>query len=239
MPLFKRDRYQRLDGGGGAAAAARRPPSSFCSSATIVFFVALCLVAAWMMASSNNIAVTVSPDNNKPAAKDQDFARSDRGGDAVSDTPQTGGQAGDAVRKDDVDTGGGVGTTQTRDEAGDGDTSEDGAGDSGKKDDGAKKEEPDESAGRKIAYKTVVDVTKDQSLRYADASGDNNPIHVDEGVAKAAGLPGLILQGLCTMAFSQNAIVRGFHLREVPTLSLPDRTVGVFDAVDEHVLFET
>ncbi|KAG2615159.1 hypothetical protein PVAP13_3NG071500 [Panicum virgatum] len=136
MPLFKRDRYQRLDGGGGAAAA-RRPPSSFCSSATIGFFVALCLVAAWMMASSNNIAVTVSPDNNKPAAKDQDFARSDRGGDAVSDTPQTGGQAGDAGRKDDVD-GGGGGTTQTRDEAGDGDTSEDGAGgDSGKKDDGA------------------------------------------------------------------------------------------------------
>ncbi|PUZ63164.1 hypothetical protein GQ55_3G046000 [Panicum hallii var. hallii] len=142
MPLFERDRYQRLDGGGGGAGAGpgRRPPSSFCSSATIVFFVALCLVAAWMMASSNNIAVTVSPEN-KSGAKDQDrsvdLAQSDRGGDAVSDTPQTGAQAGDAGRKNDVDSGDGGGTTQTRDEAGNGDASEDGAGDSGKKHDGA------------------------------------------------------------------------------------------------------
>jgi len=73
---------------------------------------------------------------------------------------------------------------------------------------GAKKEEPkDESAGRTIAYKAVFDVSKDQSLRYADASGDNNPIHVDDNVAKMAGHSGVILQGLCTMAFSQNAIV--------------------------------
>jgi acyl dehydratase len=77
-----------------------------------------------------------------------------------------------------------------------------------KKAEGGKKEEAqDDSAGRKIAYRATVDVTKDQSLRYADASLDNNPIHVDENVAKMAGLPGVILQGLCTMAFAQNAVV--------------------------------
>lgn len=51
-------------------------------------------------------------------------------------------------------------------------------------------------------------VDADQSLRYADASGDHNPIHKDEAMAKAAGLPGIILHGLCTMAFVHNAAVR-------------------------------
>jgi acyl dehydratase len=36
--------------------------------------------------------------------------------------------------------------------------------------------------------------------RYAGASGDFNPIHIDEAFAKAVGLPGRILHGLWTMA---------------------------------------
>lgn len=45
-------------------------------------------------------------------------------------------------------------------------------------------------------------VTPDSGLtqRYADASGDPNPIHVDEDFAKAVGLPGVILHGLWMMA---------------------------------------
>ena len=60
--------------------------------------------------------------------------------------------------------------------------------------------------GKKLA-EHVMKVTDDQSLRYADASGDDNPIHTDEDVARMAGLPGIILQGLCTMAFGSQAIV--------------------------------
>jgi acyl dehydratase len=45
-------------------------------------------------------------------------------------------------------------------------------------------------------------VALDQATRYAEASGDRNPIHIDEGVARKAGLPGVILHGLCTMAFA-------------------------------------
>ena len=45
-------------------------------------------------------------------------------------------------------------------------------------------------------------VTPDAGLtkRYADASGDPNPIHIDEDFAKQVGLPGRILHGLYTMA---------------------------------------
>jgi acyl dehydratase len=38
------------------------------------------------------------------------------------------------------------------------------------------------------------------TVRYAGASGDFNPIHVDEEFARSVGLPGRILHGLWTMA---------------------------------------
>ena len=45
-------------------------------------------------------------------------------------------------------------------------------------------------------------VTPDKYLtvRYAGASGDFNPIHIDEEFARQVGLPGRILHGLYTMA---------------------------------------
>jgi acyl dehydratase len=47
-----------------------------------------------------------------------------------------------------------------------------------------------------------VRITPDKYLtvRYAGASGDFNPIHIDEEFARAVGLPGRILHGLWTMA---------------------------------------
>lgn len=38
------------------------------------------------------------------------------------------------------------------------------------------------------------------TVRYAGASGDFNPIHIDEQFARSVGLPGRILHGLWTMA---------------------------------------
>ncbi|MGH9188758.1 MAG: MaoC/PaaZ C-terminal domain-containing protein [Acidimicrobiales bacterium] len=52
-----------------------------------------------------------------------------------------------------------------------------------------------------------VDVDFDQTSRYAEASGDTNAIHLDEAAAKAAGLPGVIVHGLCTMAMCGRAVV--------------------------------
>jgi acyl dehydratase len=47
-----------------------------------------------------------------------------------------------------------------------------------------------------------LSITPDKYLtnRYAGASGDFNPIHIDEEFARAVGLPGRILHGLWTMA---------------------------------------
>jgi acyl dehydratase len=48
---------------------------------------------------------------------------------------------------------------------------------------------------------------EDQTWRYAEASGDPMPIHTDEEFAKAMGLPGIIIHGLCTMAFTSRAVI--------------------------------
>ncbi|HMF81746.1 MAG TPA: MaoC/PaaZ C-terminal domain-containing protein [Acidimicrobiia bacterium] len=47
----------------------------------------------------------------------------------------------------------------------------------------------------------------DQTYRYSTASGDTVPIHLDEEFAKSVGLPGIIIHGLCTMAFTSWAAI--------------------------------
>jgi acyl dehydratase len=47
----------------------------------------------------------------------------------------------------------------------------------------------------------------DQTFRYAEASGDPVRIHLDDAVARAMGLPGIIIHGLCTMAFCGRAVI--------------------------------
>jgi acyl dehydratase len=62
--------------------------------------------------------------------------------------------------------------------------------------------------GRVLLKQNSV-VTADQGIRYADASGDHNPIHKSDDIARSAGLPRAILHGLCTMALASQAIVDG------------------------------
>ena len=52
--------------------------------------------------------------------------------------------------------------------------------------------------GDKIELKVTPDPYV--TVRYAGASGDFNPIHIDEEFARKVGLPGRILHGLWTMA---------------------------------------
>jgi acyl dehydratase len=49
-------------------------------------------------------------------------------------------------------------------------------------------------------------VTRADLARYAEASGDHNPIHQDEQVATSVGLPGVIAHGMYTLALAARAV---------------------------------
>ncbi len=89
------------------------------------------------------------------------------------------------------------------------------------------------------------------TVRYAGASGDFNPIHIDEEFARAVGLPGRILHGLWTMAQVARAATEAAggpeHLKR---LSVQFRGMGaleqeivvsatVRDLTDGHVVLDT
>jgi acyl dehydratase len=88
-----------------------------------------------------------------------------------------------------------------------------------------------------------VRVTPDKYLtaRYAGASGDFNPIHIDEEFARAVGLPGRILHGLWTMAQVARAQTEAAggpgHLRRLSVqfrgMGLPEQEVVVSGTVRE------
>ena len=73
-------------------------------------------------------------------------------------------------------------------------------------------------------------VTPDKYLphRYAGASGDFNPIHIDPDFAKQVGLPGNILHGLYTMSQVARANVQaaGGDPRQLKRLSVQFRGMG-------------
>jgi acyl dehydratase len=78
--------------------------------------------------------------------------------------------------------------------------------------------------------KVELAVTPDKYLphRYAGASGDFNPIHIDPEFAKQVGLPGNILHGLYTMAQVARANVNaaGGDPRALKRLSVQFRGMG-------------
>ena len=50
-------------------------------------------------------------------------------------------------------------------------------------------------------------VTQEDVKAYADASGDQNPLHQDDEAARAAGFPGIIAHGMFTLGHLTSAIV--------------------------------
>jgi len=96
-------------------------------------------------------------------------------------------------------------------------------------------------------------ITPDKFLtvRYAGASGDYNPIHIDEEFARAVGLPGRILHGLWTMAQVARAQTEAAggpeHLKRLSVqfrgMGIPEQEVLVSGTVREvsggHVLIDT
>jgi len=86
-------------------------------------------------------------------------------------------------------------------------------------------------------------VTPDRyvTIRYAGASGDFNPIHVDEEFARSVGLPGRILHGLYTMALVARAQTEAAggpaHLRRLTVqfrgVAVPEHEIVVESVVKE------
>ena len=64
---------------------------------------------------------------------------------------------------------------------------------------------PPARGGEAAGFASQVD--EDMPARYAPASGDHNPIHLDDGVAKAVGLPGVINHGLGTLSLVTGGLV--------------------------------
>jgi acyl dehydratase len=77
----------------------------------------------------------------------------------------------------------------------------------GKMQKGPKTPEPEEDKS-KPAFESKEQVLLGQTFAYAEPSGDHNPIHINEDFAKKVGLGGIILQGLCSMAFTHKALVQ-------------------------------
>jgi acyl dehydratase len=90
------------------------------------------------------------------------------------------------------------------------------------------------NAGDKIELKVTPDPYV--TVRYAGASGDFNPIHIDEDFAKQVGLPGRILHGLWTMAQVARAHTDAAGGPEkLKRLSVQFRGMG---ALDQEVVVE-
>jgi acyl dehydratase len=56
----------------------------------------------------------------------------------------------------------------------------------------------------------VFTITRADLVAYAEASGDHNPIHQDDDVARSVGLPGVIAHGMYTMALAARAVTTWF-----------------------------
>jgi acyl dehydratase len=64
-----------------------------------------------------------------------------------------------------------------------------------------------EADGQPPLAALAYEIAHDQTSRYADASGDHFAIHLDDEFARSVGLPGRIVHGLCTMAFTGRAVL--------------------------------
>jgi acyl dehydratase len=79
-------------------------------------------------------------------------------------------------------------------------------------------------------------ITRADLVRYAGASGDFNPIHYSDRIARAAGLPGVIAHGMYTMALGARvlsdwagnpAAVVSYGVRFTKPVVVPDDDEGV------------
>ena len=83
-------------------------------------------------------------------------------------------------------------------------------------------------------------LTRDTLVRYAGASGDFNPIHYNDAVATAAGLPGVIAHGMLTMGtaitglleeIADPGLLRSYSTRFTNPIEVPPTGEAVLEVV--------
>ena len=60
-----------------------------------------------------------------------------------------------------------------------------------------------------------VTITREQIAAYAEASGDRNPIHLDDQFARSVGLPGVIAHGMLLMGLMATTVGHPAKLRQI------------------------
>ena len=73
--------------------------------------------------------------------------------------------------------------------------------------------------GQSIPALTKPAITRIQLALFASAASDHNPIHVDDEIAKASGLPGVIAHGMLNMAYLGQLLTNWVPQKCVRTLS--------------------
>lgn len=83
--------------------------------------------------------------------------------------------------------------------------------------------------GEKLIPLVKPPITQEQLQRYAEASGDYNPIHLDEEAAHRVGLDSVIAQGMLSMAFLGQFIDQ--HISDTPEALLTQLKVRFINMV--------
>ena len=60
-----------------------------------------------------------------------------------------------------------------------------------------------------------VTITREQIAAYAEASGDRNPIHLDDDFARSVGLPGVIAHGMLLMGLMATTVGEPSKMRQI------------------------
>lgn len=81
-------------------------------------------------------------------------------------------------------------------------------------------QDADLSPGRDLPALQMEPITRRQLVKYADASGDPNRIHLDDSTARAVGLDGVIAHGMLSMAFLGSYLCSRFGPEGVRRLSV-------------------
>lgn len=86
--------------------------------------------------------------------------------------------------------------------------------------------------GAVVAELAFAPITREDLARYAEASGDLNPLHLDPAFARKAGFEDVIVHGMLTMALLGRLLTAHFPARRIAAFSARfGAPLGVGEAV--------